>query len=298
MFGKNQIVGKREFRDLPKNVLHVTSIFYTLQGEGPFMGRPAVFIRLAKCNLACSFCDTYFDAGDFLTFDEIATKIDETIVAFFAEQKLELPEWAIALETVPDTDRHDHPGIVLVITGGEPTLQNNLVEFLEIESDYWADIQVETNGTQDIYNLAQNAVMVVSPKCAEKDGAPTHYLKPSDSNLQQATALKFVVSADPTSAYHDIPDWAKEWARQHVPSMVYVSPMNVYNAQPQAMKIRVASGTPTLDERSSIIEKVSFWEPGLLDLEANRANHEHAARLCMQNGFNLNLQMHLYASLA
>jgi len=56
VFGENKIVGRAYFKDAPKNTLTVTSMFLTLQGEGPFRGEPAFFIRLAKCNLSCSFC--------------------------------------------------------------------------------------------------------------------------------------------------------------------------------------------------------------------------------------------------
>lgn len=55
MFGMNEIVGLKYFKNALPNTLTVTSRFYTLQGEGPFRGFPAYFIRLAKCNLACSF---------------------------------------------------------------------------------------------------------------------------------------------------------------------------------------------------------------------------------------------------
>ena len=65
------------------------------------------------------------------------------------------------------------------------------------------------------------------------------------------------------------------------------------------MKMALAKGgVPTLEEISTVIEKVSFWEDGLLNREANQANHEHAAKVCMNCGYRLNLQMHLYASIA
>jgi hypothetical protein len=75
--------------------------------------------------------------------------------------------------------------------------------------------------------------------------------------------------------------------------------MNVYNTFPQKIKILHAeSGSITMDQRSTVDEVISFWEPGLLDLAANQTNHEYTAKYCMEHGFRLNLQMHLYASLA
>lgn len=88
MFGMNEIVGKKYFKDAPKDSLLVTSRFYTLQGEGPFRGHPAYFVRLAKCNLACSFCDTYFDSGEWQTFDQIFADADKEIAAFYAKRSM------------------------------------------------------------------------------------------------------------------------------------------------------------------------------------------------------------------
>lgn len=61
MFGLNPI---RKVDYLPEDgMLAVQEVFYTIQGEGPFTGCPAVFVRLAGCHLACTFCDTEFESG-------------------------------------------------------------------------------------------------------------------------------------------------------------------------------------------------------------------------------------------
>ena len=275
MFGKNEIVGQKYF-DNAGDKLFVTSIFYTLQGEGPYRGEPAVFVRLAKCNLACSFCDTYFDGGDWLTFDEIDLRIGNVLKEYFDGI---LPAWA-------------ESRIGLVITGGEPMLQKNLGPFLERMQDHFAFTQIESNGII-VQDIPEYTTLVVSPKCLEKNGKPVKYLEPNPKMLARADCLKFVMSADQDSPYSTIPDWAYS-ARQ-----VFVSPMNIYNKEPQKSKqLRSTKNDISLEERSAVDEVISFWEEGLLDMRENQKNHEYTARYCAKHGYILNLQLHLYASLA
>jgi 7-carboxy-7-deazaguanine synthase len=277
MFGKNEIVGQSYFKDKDK-LLFVTSVFFTLQGEGPYAGKPAVFVRLAKCNLACSFCDTFFDDGDWLTFDQVSAKIDNAISTFF---KGIVPVWAQLKQ------------MVLVITGGEPMLQANLVPFLEEMNKIFTATQIETNGT--VWQpIPDKTTLVVSPKCAEKNGVATKYLKPHPKIMERADCYKFVIEHNENSPYHTIPDWALLSTKD-----VYISPMNVYNSEPQKSKeLRTTKNSISIEERSTVDEVISFWDPGLLNMSENQKNHEYAAKFCMQYGFKLNLQMHLYASLA
>lgn len=295
MFGTNEIVGKKYFKDAPADSLFVTSMFFTLQGEGPFAGMPALFIRLTKCNLDCSFCDTFFDDGDWMTFHEIRVKAYQTIVNYWKDRGEDIPEWVLPRVKEGFTTPV-FPKVVLVITGGEPLLQDNLSKFLVDIQDTFEMMQIESNGVLDT-TVPEHVVLVCSPKCAEKGGKPTKYLKPSKTILERADCLKFVMSADPGSPYHTIPDWAIEWGQTK--GDVYCSPMNIYNTFPQQIKLlRAEKGSITMAERSTVDEVISFWEPGLLNLAANQANHEYTARYCMDHGFKLNLQMHLYASLA
>ena len=253
---------------------------------------PALFIRLAKCNLDCSFCDTFFDDGDWMTYAEIEKKAHETITGFWQDKGKDVPVWA-----VNTTEGKRYPNIVLVMTGGEPLIQENISEFMAQQLHNFKEVQVESNGIPDTV-VPPGVTLVCSPKCVEKNGRAIKYFAPSKTILDRADCLKFVVSADPESPYSSVPDWALAW-RDRTGKQIYCSPMNVYNSLPQKIKLlRSEKGTITMAERSTVDEVISFWEPGLLNLEANQRNHEYTGQYCVENGLRLNLQQHLYASLA
>lgn len=275
MFGKNEIVGKRHFPDVDQ--LLVTSYFLTLQGEGPYSGLPAVFVRLAKCNLACSFCDTYFDSGDWMSFDDLDARLNDLV-------------WESGL---------DQDQIVLVITGGEPLLQQALAPWLDsqfIDGKKWRNVQIESNGIP-FQKLDDRVTLVVSPKCREKAGRAVAYLKPNGQVIERADCLKFVMEADPSSPYSSIPPWALDW-RKETGGEIYVSPMNVYNRDPKRAKIERNANEPTIQQRSQIEEVISFWEPGLLDLQSNERNHRYTAEYAVKHGLRFQVQAHLYAGMA
>jgi 7-carboxy-7-deazaguanine synthase len=300
VFGKNEIVGQKYFNDAGDK-LFVTSIFYTLQGEGPYRGEPAVFVRLAKCNLACSFCDTYFDGGDWLTFQEIDRRIDRVVSDYFNG---DVPVWARELwgGVAEEGDASDQQvplkprEMVLVITGGEPMLQKNLGPFLRYMETRFRDTQIESNGTL-LQEVPASTTLVVSPKCSEKGGKPVKYLQPNQEVIDRADCLKFVMSADQSSPYGSIPDWAHDYASNG--KNVFISPMNIYNKEPQKSKqLRSNKNDISLEERSQVDEVISFWEEGLLNMKENQKNHEYAAQYCARHGFTFNMQLHLFASLA
>lgn len=116
-------------------------IFYTLQGEGESMGRPALFVRTSECNLQCVWCDTPY-TWNWDTLPENAHK-DERQFSREAEQTL-MPVTELVDRIIETgTDR-------VVLTGGEPMMQQpQLTEVLyllkEIRPDTIAEI--ETNGT-------------------------------------------------------------------------------------------------------------------------------------------------------
>lgn len=103
----------------------INDIFYSLQGEGRHTGRAAIFIRFSGCNLACSFCDTDFSDYREMTDEQIVEEV---------------------LKMVPDKD-----GVypMIVLTGGEPTLQvdERLIDLLH-EAGFCL-VAMESNGTKN-----------------------------------------------------------------------------------------------------------------------------------------------------
>ena len=96
----------------------INEIFYSIQGEGFHIGSPAIFIRLAGCNLKCPWCDTDHSKKMEMTEDEIVTPIN-----------------------------HYHKIPLIVVTGGEPTIHNLEYLLKELKKQMSAMIAIETNGT-------------------------------------------------------------------------------------------------------------------------------------------------------
>lgn len=307
MFGLNEKVGREYFKDAGDK-LFVTSIFYSLQGEGPLRGRPAIFVRLAKCNLGCSWCDAFFEDGDWLTVDEIMERSRLEIQRYFEGKGHEIPKWAAVHSG--EHDLNNKREIAFIVTGGEPTLQPNLYSLLDAATTEYKWTQIESNGILEPI-VPDSTIVVVSPKCMEKVDisqgfkryVPTGYLTPNPKTLARADVLKFIMEDQPDfdSPYQTVPEWAHKW-REETGKDIFVSPMNIYNKEPKkAVEIRqnkLDNQPPTLEERSLYDEVISWWEPDLFNMEANQRNHEHAARYAIEHGFIFQMQLHLFASFA
>ena len=118
-------------------MLQLAEIFYTLQGEGNFTGTPAVFVRLAGCNLACDFCDTDYSLKFIASVDEVVRRVREI--------------------------GGDCP--MVVITGGEPFAQRETLELIAALRADGRRAHVESNGTIPVdRELPKDVWLTVSPK--------------------------------------------------------------------------------------------------------------------------------------
>lgn len=187
--------------------LEVKSLFPTLQGEGPFAGRPAVFVRLGGCNLACAFCDTEFEDYSAMPVAEIIAQVA-----------------ALAKNKAGERVRH-----LVVITGGEP-LRQNIVPLCEQLLAAKFKVQIETNGTL-FRPLPAEVSIVCSPK---NTGAG--YFPVREDLLGRVQALKFLISKHDAN-YNHVGDVGQE----KFATPVYVQPMDEYDAARNAENLALAT---------------------------------------------------------
>jgi 7-carboxy-7-deazaguanine synthase len=151
--------------------VQVHSIFYTIQGEGPFTGYPALFVRLAGCNLQCPGCDTEYTSNrGSMSPSEVLT--------------------AIGAHRYATKERS-----VVVITGGEPFRQNiaPLVRTL-VSKGY--RVQIETNGTLHVEDMPWDSITIV---CSPKAG------KIHPRLLPHIDAYKYVLHKDSVDKTDGLP---------------------------------------------------------------------------------------------
>jgi organic radical activating enzyme len=247
--------------DFRRGVLRVTSWFYTYQGEGPFAGHPAIFLRLAGCNIGakedCPFCDTAFRFADGMSFDV------SDIIALLKRHQTKL----------------------VVITGGEPLLQwQTLVKVFAAVAEHPAgrgvQWQIETNGMllrQEMFDAckAHNVYVVVSPKIPHnKAGYPPIHTTRLWNTSQAPMAFKYVVEATPASKYYNVPVEALQLHVLGVP--IYVSGMTVYKRAPKPGEV------------------ASIWNEDLIDRAATARNYRHAAQLALKLNLRVSFQSHLF----
>lgn len=152
-------------------LLDVHSIFLTIQGEGPFAGNRAIFIRLAGCNLRCPGCDTDY------TSDRHLLSVKQILDAMNMLSEVNL----------------------VVITGGEPLRQDltNLVRTLVLVCGY--NVQIETNGTLPISSAMESLVRTDMPPCLRQESGLYIVCSPKAPSVNKrlqshVMAYKYVLS--------------------------------------------------------------------------------------------------------
>lgn len=144
--------------------LVVNEIFYSIQGESVYSGRPCVFVRLTGCNLRCSYCDTIYayENGTEMEIESIIKQVDS----------FRCP--------------------LVEITGGEPLIQPETPFLIHSLLENGYEVMMETNGSLDISIIDERCIKIVDIKCPSSMESDKNDLE----NLQKINRkdqVKFVI---------------------------------------------------------------------------------------------------------
>lgn len=249
----------------PPETLLVREQFLTVQGEMPFAGYPAYFIRLGGCNrgrklVSCSGCDTDFrvSQSQAISFDQLLANIESA----------------------------DLLNKFIVITGGEPLLQreqlNEFLEYIEQTSEARYKkyhFQFETNGDVDPIDLLDRSLdrsyvnsrvsFVVSPKepFSKRDYwfIKKEPFKKATKLIDNNVYIRRIVSADVESAYYLLPKFLSDRTLDAASvDRVYLSGQTIYH------------------------------DDGSINIEATKTNVAHATDLATRFGFKVSFQSHVF----
>ncbi|MGH8519154.1 MAG: 7-carboxy-7-deazaguanine synthase QueE, partial [Panacagrimonas sp.] len=145
-------------------MLTVNEIFYSIQGESTYQGRPCVFVRLTACDLRCTWCDTPY------SFHEGRKRAIDDVLA--------------------EVDRYDCP--LVEVTGGEPLLQDEVYPLMRGLLARGRTVLIETGGHRSTEQVPENVVTILDIKCpgsgeaGKMDWQNLERLRPHDE-------IKFVI---------------------------------------------------------------------------------------------------------
>lgn len=254
MLGTNPIAKPR----LSNDGFLVHSIWPTLQGEGPYAGMPAIFVRLGGCNLRCHFCDTEFDEG-------VTPYTKEELIADVARMA------------------NLHKFNLVVITGGEPMLQplKHLIDARFFTPNKASDhrlasvhFQIETagsvwpvDGLTDSMSIQHPGLTIV---CSPKTPEVAHQLI-----SRTDVYWKYIIRADDEFDTNDgLP----------------ISSTQIKGRPARLFRPGAVLASRTLRQRHIFVQACDEG-----DEAANIANLTMATKIALQYGYRLSVQMHKIA---
>ena len=145
-------------------MLTINEIFYSIQGESTYAGRPCVFVRLTACDLRCSWCDTTY--------------------AFHEGRKQSLDE------VLAEVDRLDCS--LVEVTGGEPLLQDDVYPLMRSLLERGRTVLLETGGHRSTEAVPASVVTILDVKCPGSGEAHRNDWSNLD-RLRPHDEVKFVI---------------------------------------------------------------------------------------------------------
>lgn len=160
--------------------LRIIEVYPSIQGESTWAGLPCVFVRLAGCNLRCTWCDSEF------TFKGGEHRSISDVVQEACSHEIDLVE----------------------VTGGEPLAHRQAVPLMEQLLARGKTVLLETSGSLDVSKVPQGVHIIMDLKCPDS-GEEKSNLWSNLDHLNKTAEIKFVIASQKDY------EWAKTVCRKH-----------------------------------------------------------------------------------
>jgi 7-carboxy-7-deazaguanine synthase len=160
--------------------LRIIEVYPSIQGESTWAGLPCVFVRLAGCNLRCTWCDSEF------TFKGGEHRSISDVVQEACSHEIDLVE----------------------VTGGEPLAHRQSVPLMEQLLARGKTVLLETSGSLDVSVVPQGVHIIMDLKCPDS-GEEQSNLWSNLDYLNKTSEIKFVIASQKDY------EWAKSVCRKH-----------------------------------------------------------------------------------
>ncbi len=161
-------------------MLKINEIYYSVQGESTFAGKPCVFIRLTYCNLRCSYCDTEY--AFYEGYDQSIDSVLEEITKYNCN--------------------------LVEVTGGEPLVQKESLDLMKRLADEGYEVLLETGGSLPIENIDKRVRIILDLKCPSSKMMKKN-LYENVNHLKKTDEVKFVIGT------REDYEWTKEIINQY-----------------------------------------------------------------------------------
>jgi 7-carboxy-7-deazaguanine synthase len=237
------------------DALVVNEIYLSLQGESTFAGLPCVFVRLAGCNLRCSYCDTAyaFTEGRKMALEEVRREVHRLGASFPRSAVAEVARLAsngecemgnaeLQNEPLHETDEGEFPYAasrrlpLVELTGGEPLLQPAALLLLKALCDDGFVVLLETSGALDIAGVDPRVHRIMDLKCPSSGEGERNRWE-NLRHLRATDEIKFVIGT------HEDYVWARQVIAEHhlaalCPLLVsWVTPLAPEQQDPSLKKV-------------------------------------------------------------
>lgn len=154
-------------RAIDFDMLRVTEIFRSIQGESTHAGRPCSFVRLTGCPMRCVWCDSEytFKGGEHISIDDVMAQ-----VRAFGCQLVE-------------------------VTGGEPLAQREAFKLIERLCDEGYEVLIETGGYVSTEAVDERAKLILDVKCPDSGEEARNYWPNMERLRAELDEVKFVIAS-------------------------------------------------------------------------------------------------------